>query len=347
MHRPRLSSFLRATRASRTICVATGLAAALVALRPVTALVADDGDHGRGVATASDVARLRVSRLECLVGNNKSVESEFGRHKAGYNGVFWMRSPDQPETPFVPTFAGLNLEHFFDARGHYEGHSFFAPRWAPMQLKHLSDVSVELHQRRTGAFDVESWTRMSVAEPYYLDFDFRFVIHDDDFKSPFMGVFWASYINGPQDKSMYFLDAASTLDQPLWRQFCTQQHNRDSSVSSKNERLDLNFEKPGETLFSSASPLRYGEAFFYGRFRNMVLIYIFQPNDNLRLTHSPSGGGTAASGDDTSPAWDFHLIVPRYEVGKDYRLSARVVYKPWVDRDDVIAEVRKYRDHRP
>ena len=38
------------------------------------------------------------------------------------------------------------------------------------------------------------------------------------------------------------------------------------------------------------------------------------------------------------------MIVPEYEVGKEYGLRGRVVYKPWVDREDVLAEVRKYLD---
>ena len=296
----------------------------------------------RGVATEADVAQLKTSQLECLVGNNKSINTEFGKHRPGYNGIFWLRSKDQPESPFVPSYAGWNLEHYFDGRADY-GDEFFAPRLAQMDLRRLSDGSVELYQPRTAAFAVESWTRLSAAEPYYVDFEFRFVIHEDDFQSDFMGVFWASYINGPMDKSIYFIDAESTLDQPVWRQLCTQQHNRDSSVRSKDDHEKLMFERPNSTLFASVSPLRYAEPFFYGRFRNMVLIYVFEPDPRLRLTHSPSGGGANQQGDDTNPAWDFQFVVPRFQVGKEYRLTGRLVYKPWKGRGDVIAEVRKFR----
>jgi hypothetical protein len=62
----------------------------------------------------------------------------------------------------------------------------------------------------------------------------------------------------------------------------------------------------------------------------------------LRFAHSPSGGGKANTGDDTNPAWDFQLVVPDYEVGKEYGLEMRVVFKPWVDRADVLNEVRAY-----
>lgn len=311
--------------------------------------IACSQDDARGVAGDNDMAVLRASRLECLIGNNKSYKNPTQeQHHAGYNGVFSITSPDQPENPFVTTYAGLNLEHFFDARQDYFGNQFFEPRHSAMYVRRISPTAVELHQPTTKTFGVESWTRFDIVEPYYLDFSFRFIPHQDVFQGGFMGVFWASYINGPLDKSTYFLDGSSKLDKPLWRQLCTQQHNRDSTIRSVHSTTPpLSFEEPNSTLFSSISPLRYGEPFFYGRFRNMVLIYTFQPNVNLRFAHSPSGGGRNRAGNDTNPAWDFQLIVPNYEVGKEYSLKGRLVYKEWVSRDDVISEVKKFRSAKP
>ena len=74
----------------------------------------------------------------------------------------------------------------------------------------------------------------------------------------------------------------------------------------------------------------------------MVLIYMWKPNPYLRLAHSPSGGGDNAAKDDTCPAWDFQLVVPDYEVGKEYGWQLRVAYKPWKDRADVLHEVKNY-----
>ena len=37
----------------------------------------------------------------------------------------------------------------------------------------------------------------------------------------------------------------------------------------------------------------------------------------------------------------FQLIVPDYQVGQEYGLRMRLVYKPWAGRDDVLAEARK------
>ncbi|MCA9128260.1 MAG: hypothetical protein KDB22_14305, partial [Planctomycetales bacterium] len=75
---------------------------------------------------------------------------------------------------------------------------------------------------------------------------------------------------------------------------------------------------------------------------NMVLIYVFQPNSSIRFTHSPSGGGRSATGDDTNPAWDFQLIIPQPKAGHEYELNGRLIYKEWQGRNDVLAEVAAY-----
>ena len=112
----------------------------------------------------------------------------------------------------------------------------------------------------------------------------------------------------------------------------------------ESDKTNLSYPTGGGLLFGSLSPLRYSVPFYYGRFRDMVLIYIFKPNPYLRFSHSPSGGGRTPAGDDTCPAWDFQLVIPDYEVGREYGLDMRVVYKRWVDRADVLREARAYLD---
>ena len=303
------------------------------------ATAAANGDpRGQGVEGA-DYVTLEVSALRCVVGNNKSA----GTHRPGYNGIFAMTVPGRETSAYVPSYAGVNLEHFFDARGrNSEAHVFFEPRYATMRLERLGDRAVELHQPPTPAYGVESWTRFEVKEPNYVDFSCRLVPRKEAFEGGFIGVFWASYINQPEDKSIYFLAPGATFDKPRWLQLCTQQHDRDSTVLQENDPATVAFEEDSTSLFNSFSPLRFSEPFFYGRVRDMVLIYIFEPNPGLRIAHSPSGGGSTPDKTDTCPAWDFQLVIPEYEVGAEYALNGRVVYKPWAGRTDVLTEARKF-----
>ena len=300
----------------------------------------------RGPARDEDVAVLKTSELEVVIGNNRSLETDDVQHRAGYNGVFAIRARQQAESPFVPAYAGINLEHYFDGRPRSESHVFFEPRHAKMNLTKINERTAELHQPATPVFGVESWTRFEVKERHSIDFSFRCRPHRNDYVGGFLGVFWASYINAPLNKSMYFIDAESSLEHPMWKQLCTQLHNRDSTVRHASEAVELMFQGR-ETLFANDSPLRYSTPFFYGRFRNMVLIYVFRPGAGLRFTHSPSGGGRTTNGDDTNPAWDFQLIVTDPQPGEEYRLEGRLIYKEWTNRDDVLSEVSEYLSKTP
>ena len=320
-------------------------ASGFVLLLPVlcqTCLADEQGDRDpRGPARDQDVAVLKTSELEVVISNNRSCERNGVEHRAGYNGIIAITSKSQPDTPFVPAYAGMNLEHYFDGSPRSDSHIFFEPRYAEMTLARIDEQTVELYQPTTPSFQVESWTRFRAKEPNAIDFSFRCVPHRQDYVGGFLGIFWASYINGPVDKSLYFIDATSSLEQPLWRQLCTQQHNRDSTILHASDSTKLTFEG-GDTLFANESPLRYSAPFFYGRFRNMVLIYVFKPGCGVRFTHSPSGGGSTAKGDDTNPAWDYQLIVLDPIPGQEYRLEGRLIYNVWTDREDVLAEVSKF-----
>lgn len=86
------------------------------------------------------------------------------------------------------------------------------------------------------------------------------------------------------------------------------------------------------TLASHFSEYEYQKPFYYERFHNMVLAFMFHPGEGIRFSQSPTGGG------DVNPAWDFQFIVPDFEVGKKYSFQARVMYKEFKGPDEVLAE---------
>jgi len=269
-----------------------------------------------------------------------------GDHRGGYNGIIRVEEPGGNRFPFVPAYAGLNLEHYFDARPRHEDSKvFFEPRHVHMQMRQLDDRIVELYQEPTPFYGVESWTRFEgyESEPHIIDMTYRCIPRRKVFKGGFMGVFWASYINAPENKSVYFLGEGSSLDDPSWVEFSTETHGKESTVLPVGDATAFDYPEKGGTLFNSMSPKRFADPFFYGRVGDDVLIFIFDPNPHIRFAHSPSGGGRTPDGTDTNPAWDFQLVVPDYKVDEEYELSMRLVYKPWKSRDDVLDEVRRYR----
>ena len=295
-----------------------------------------------GETAAQHAGTLGAEGFTCVVGDNAPWGEQ---HRAGYNGVFQIELPGMAATPFVPAYAGLNLEHYFDlSPRNADDNVFFEPRRVPMTYSQPDGRTAELYQTATPHYGVESWTRFEVTAPGRIDMRFRCVPHKPGLKGGMLGVFWASYMNAPMDKSIYFLAAGSTLDRPVWVQYCTQAHNRDSTVCAEKDTREFAFEGAKDTLYANISPLRYGAPFFYGNHGDHVLIFIFEPDAQIRFSQSPSGGGPTAAKDGHNPAWDFQYLVAGYETGREYGFRMRLVCMPWTDRAGILAEVRTALD---
>ena len=281
---------------------------------------------------------FQAGDLTAVIGDNEAHD----KHTAGYNGIHQLTHKSEPTTLFVPTVAGLNLEHIFDGdqelRARNDPKVFFEPRTAPMTFKKLSDSEAELHQPPTPTFKLESWTRIKLVAPHYIDFTFRCQATQHVFRHGYIGLFWANYINAPEDKSLYF------RGDKRWLQLCSQRHNDESTVVHQENKVNLKFsDVPAETLFKSLSPLKYDDSFYYGLFRKHLFLLMFDRSEGIRFCHSPSGGGFNAELQTTNPAWDFQFIVPAYDVLKDYGFRARAVYRERCTRQDVLQEFADWR----
>lgn len=285
---------------------------------------------------------LRAGDLTAVIGDNAA----HGQHRAGYNGVWGLQHAKGTRSLFVPTIAGLNLEHIVTGEHLEDSKTFFEPRNAPMTLTRLSDTAAELHQPPTPAFHVESWTRFTLAAPHYLDMDFRCRAHRDVFPRGYLSLFWASYMNAPQDKGMYFLGGLDA-QKGMWTQLCTQWHNDQSTVRHRDDTFEMTFPEGGrDTLFKSLSRLRYDLPFFYGHFDDLVWIVMFDRAEGIRFTHSPSGGGGDVERKTTNPAWDFQFLIPKPEVQKDHGFKVRTVLRSKCSREEIFAEFSKWKEGR-
>lgn len=282
-------------------------------------------------------ATFRAGDLTAVIGDNAAA----GEHRAGYNGLWSLTHRSEPTNLFVPAVAGLNFEHIFDGHQRDRGNArtiFFEPRNAPMTFRRVSDTEAELHQPPTPTFRLESWTRFTLVAPHYVDMHVRFRPTRHVFQHGYIGLFWASYINAPDDKSMYFRQGR------LWHQLCTQRHNDESTVRHTGDTLELRFSDGfPEALYRNLSPLRFDEPFYYGLFRDHVAIVMFDRTEGVRFTHSPSGGGVNTTRQTTNPAWDFQYLLPRYEVNREYSFRVRLAYRPRCSRAEILREVAAWR----
>ena len=285
-------------------------------------------------------ATLTAGDLTAVIGDNAAE----GQHRAGYNGVWSLRHAACPRSLFVPAYAGLNFEHIFDGENDRPDDVWYEPRRAATEFRRVSDTEAELHQPPTPAFHLESWTRFTLVPPHYLDMTFRCVPAQHAFLHGYVGMFWASYIDGPDDKSMYFLGGHEGAPGQLWCQICTPRHNDQSTVRHRDDAIELTFrDGHREALYRNLSPLRFDLPLFYGLFDDLLWAVMFDRAGGVRLTHSPSGGGVNAERKTANPAWDVQFILPRFEVLNEYGFRVRTALRPRCAREDLLEEYHAWK----
>lgn len=205
-----------------------------------------------------------------------------------------------------------------------------------MTMQRLDDASCELHQPPTPATQLESRTRFVLQPGGILDMHFECWPRKAVFPHGYLSLFWASYINAPQDRSMYFLGGPDNQPES-WCQLCTQFHNDQSTVLHRNDQFTAAFDPDHRTaLFRNFSQLRFDQPFFYGRFDDLTWLVIFDRAAGIRLTHSPSGGGHNSALRSNNPAWDFQYLIREPVVNQRYGFSVRTMLLPHCSRDRLL-----------
>lgn len=275
---------------------------------------------------------LRAGDLTAVIGANGAG----GEHRSGYNGVWSLKHAAATRSLFVPSYAGLNLEHIVTGAPMPTRELRFEPRFAPMSVRAVDETTAELHQPPTPVTHVESWTRFHLDAGNAVDMEFRCVPRQDVFPHGYLALFWASYINAPLDKSLYFLGGLDDRS-GLWTQFCTQWHNDQSTVRHRDDDFEMTFDpNESDALYKNLSRFRYDRPFFYGNFEDLMWQVMFDRPEGIRFTHSPSGGGRNDQRATTNPAWDFQLVIPDPQVGEEYGFRVRTVLRPRSSRDELL-----------
>lgn len=99
-------------------------------------------------------------------------------HREGYNGLAMLRHAGGP-SPFVPLYAGINLEHVNNGRAYADRDLQFEPRRHPMELRKFGERMIELYQAPLPETGLESCTRFRFVEPHAIDVTFECVPHKE------------------------------------------------------------------------------------------------------------------------------------------------------------------------
>lgn len=293
-------------------------------------------------ATSSGhVARIETAALRVVVADNEAWPP---RHQAGYNGVADLRLGDRGRPNlFVPMYGGLNFEHVFSGDADSFAWDIFEPRRAALELRQTSNRRVESSQRRTEHWPLRSRLVYEV-EGDAIDLTYHGTPLEDVWrKHGYIGLFFASYIDAPEDLAIQFI-GRSRPDRgdatPRWIRHRPDKHGVAANHRPAGSTWDPTFDEGFPlTLASAPSDFEYVYPFYFGRSGGDVLIMMFERQDDggeVRFAQSPSGGGPG------NPAWDFIYFRRSYGVGREFRFRTRAVYRKFTDLEDVVRAYERW-----
>jgi hypothetical protein len=209
-----------------------------------------------------------------------------------------------------------------------------------MQLRLIDAHTVEVYQRPTPNWKLESCSRYHILVDGTIEYTFECIPRADVFKNGYIGLFWASYIHQPTDRSIYFVgrpkDHADS--ESAWIRGVTPRHGVDSTHPPAGHRntfeVDPNFPL---TLVNHRSKYVYTEPWYYGVSHDMAYVPMFRSRDRIWFAQSPTGGGAS------NPAWDFQWFIPDYKTGDAYGFVMRTAYIPFKSRRQVQQATEKHR----
>ncbi|WP_169976289.1 hypothetical protein, partial [Tautonia rosea] len=224
----------------------------------------------------------------------------------------------------------LNFEHIHDGITQ-DRQILFEPRHAPMELRLIDEHTAELYQAPTPTWGLESCHRYALLPDGTIELTVDFIPRRATFRNGFIGLFWASYINQPESKSIHFVGHQNGGDPtPHWVEATSPEHG----VLATHLAADDHRSFPRDpdfplTLVFNRSHYRYDEPWYFGVSHGMAFAQVFRPHDHVRLSQSPSGGGP------NNPAWDFQALFPDAEVGRLSRLVMRASYLPYESHEQI------------
>ena len=283
---------------------------------------------------------LERGDVRAVIVNNEAVDDDvLPGHRGGYSGVASLTHRAREENLFVPLYAGLNFEHIHDGTVQPRN-ILFEPRNAPMTIKQVDDHTALLHQPPTPHWKLESWLTYELLTDGAIEMTLECVPHARTFANDYIGLFFASYIHQPESLDIHFpgRPADDKTAAPRWIRGVTPAHGTFATHLAGDD--DRTFEHDPDfplTLVFNRSRYRYSQPWYYGVSGEMALVQMFRPDDRVRLSQSPSGGGQG------NPAWDFQWFIPNYEVGRRYRFVMRALYLPFESQEQVIRATSRHR----
>ena len=294
--------------------------------------------------------KLTAGELTALFQDN----SRSPKSLSGIQSLFHSAAPefDAYDPDAVGASAGLNFEHIIS--GHSDPDNKFTPRHGPYSLFVIDDQTVELRRRAEDSpWGIDSTMRYQLVPPHYIDFEFRCTPREiEKFGERGYAIFfWANYMHEVEDVALHFRGIASDNAPESWISGDAPQthpdyygggtyRHRDARPLAYDD--DHNFKL---NVWSYDEPC-YTEPFYYGRARNNMMFQLmfdrsWSEEDEIRFSLFKF----KVNDERKRPAWDYQYVIHQPEANREYGYRGRLVWKPFVNEQDVISEYQRWRDN--
>ena len=195
-----------------------------------------------------------------------------------------------------------------------------------------------MYQPTTKNWQLESCGRYHLLEDGTIEYTFECIPRKKLFTQNYIGLFWASYIHAPEDKSIWFEGREKNSIKIRWRNGITPKHGVNSTHPPAEYKSKITIDPAFPlTLVNHPSKYEHTGNWYYGVSHGLAFVQMFRPQDQIWLAQSPSGGGSG------NPAWDFQWFIPNYKVGEAYGFVMRASYLPFKNRRQLIEATRGHR----
>ena len=264
--------------------------------------------------------------MQVIVINNRAVNDRVLISRvAGISGIASLSHARQPGNLFLSGSAGLSFKGIHDGTALSET-ILHEPRNAPMELRRIGPHTVELHQKPTPHFGLESCIRYEVLTDGVIEMTVECIPRRSTFRNGYIGLVWANDIYGGRSGKIHFQgNREGDNSRPRWfpPKYAYPTGFVDVTYLALNDRRDFRTDTNSPIKVDvNLSPYRYTQPWFYGVFGGMACAQLFRSEDLVRFTNSCSPHSRGSSS-------GFQFFIPEYQVGKLYRMVMRMLYVPF------------------
>jgi hypothetical protein len=269
---------------------------------------------------------------------------------AGFRPLVHEKFPSQ--NIYRDDAVGLNFEHIFNGAEADRDISHATPRLDPRSVvSHSTSEASIVHRAEDSSWRIDSEMRYNLATPCSIDLTFSATLREDRYPLRYVALMWASYMNRARERRICFYGELEGREGwiTLGDDAKEQPEGFETGTVSATGVPDLPYEQGAETLNIVEHPRKkFTRPFYYGlidgdgdldtRDDTMVYVVMFDQIEPIRFALWNFSCDTDGNRDPHSPAWDWQYVIRDPVVNRQYGYRARVIYKPFVGRADVVRE---------